>query len=147
MIPASYAHCRRRAAALLDRLLGRAPRPPCVLVVDDVPEVAELLRLMLAGAGYEIHEVHSGPETLRAARALRPDVILLNFLMPEMDGLEALARLKSDPILRGSKVIMQSAHAGGRAEARARELGALDWLHKPFGLKRLLPAIEKALGA
>ncbi|GBC59575.1 hypothetical protein DENIS_0514 [Desulfonema ishimotonii] len=107
-----------------------------VMIVEDDTENAELLNKMLSGAGYDVAWVDSGPAALAAARRKPPDLILLDVLMPEMDGYEVCRHLKADPATRKIPVIFIS---GMNDERTGLQAGAVDYIRKPMS-----PAIIRA---
>ena len=88
-----------------------------ILVVDDVPDNIKLLAYELTDEGHAVLVAHDGPQALARADAERPDVILLDIMMPGIDGIEVCRRLKDDPLLRSIPVIMVSAR-GQEADKR-----------------------------
>lgn len=116
-----------------------------VLVVDDEPEVRCLLRDVLAGRGYEVIVAADGPEALSALGSARPDVVLLDVVMPGMDGVETLRRITmADP---AAQVIMLSARADLGITSRLLALGAADYISKPIDLDYLDQAVSLQLAA
>lgn len=131
----------------LEELLTRGSRKGSLLVVEDIKEIRELYRWVLEREGYRVHEAGDGVECLRAAKTLRPDLILLNYLMPRMDGLTALAQLKKDPVVSYLKVVMHSALGNDRwLREAALAAGALDILNVPMDPRALIRAVAKNLG-
>jgi PAS domain S-box-containing protein len=112
-----------------------------VLVVDDVAANRLVLGDMLAPLGFEMAEAASGREGLERAQSLRPDLILMDSVMPETDGLEATRRLRQLPGLREVPIIAISANASGSNEATALAAGADAFLPKPIDLSGLLAQI------
>lgn len=115
--------------------------PVRILVVDDEKDVQGVLRLALQGAGYTVECADDGQEALEKAAVFRPDLVVLDLMMPVMDGWEALRRLRSGgapPPL----VVILSACAEPR---RALREGAAACLSKPFHLRELLLVCERAL--
>lgn len=109
-----------------------APPPPRVLVVDDDPGVTSLLRRAFTRSGYAVTEAASGEEALRAARELRPDVVVLDILMPGIDGVEVCRRLRrSDAEVA---ILMLTAKDRTRDQIVGLDAGADDYLVKPFSL-------------
>ncbi len=106
--------------------------PPNILIVDDTPANLELLTDMLRGRGYIPRPVPSGKLALAAALADPPDLILLDVMMPEMDGFELCERLKVDGKLKDIPVIFITALTGTEDKLRAFSLGAVDYVTKPF---------------
>jgi len=133
-----------------------APTPGSILVVDDDRVNRTLLTRTLTGAGHEVRTAENGREALELLRAQLSDVVLLDIVMPELDGLSVLEEMKSDAALRDVPVIMISALDDFESVVRCIELGAEDYLPKPFdpvllrarinaGLnKRLVQELERA---
>jgi two-component system chemotaxis response regulator CheY len=90
------------------------------------------LQILLEGLDYEVMEAGDGEEAFGLARAFVPDVILLDVMMPKVDGFNALKSLKTDTITKNIPVIMVTARGGRNDEEIARGLGAFDYLHKPW---------------
>lgn len=139
--------CRRKARTLTYGLLGGAPPPACVLFVDDVVEVARFMAEAIAAAGYEAHAAYDGAQAIEAARKARPDVILMNYLMPVLDGLSALRLLKADAVLRNVPVLMHSARDTREFVRELEAAGAAGFLARPFPLAKMLKEIERVLEA
>ena len=116
---------------------------PVILVVDDIPTNTSLVKAFLKHKDYEVISALSGPEALKIARERKPDIILLDIMMPVMDGYEVLARLRSDEITRNIKVIMVSAISKEDDIRQALELGADDYITKPLVATRLYETLEK----
>ncbi|MBF0273535.1 MAG: SpoIIE family protein phosphatase [Magnetococcales bacterium] len=107
---------------------------PIVLVVDDTPENIDVLKGALI-ADYQVRPATNGQIALRAANVLpNPDLILLDIMMPGMDGYEVCQRLKADPVTRDIPVIFVTAKADVEDELRGLELGAVDYIIKPFSI-------------
>lgn len=132
---------KRRARWVLD---ARPKTEYLVLVVNDIPDIVILLEAWLKQGGYRVARAYDGIQAVDAARALRPDLILLNEMMPRLDGLGALARLRADPATAGIKVIMHSAHPMREV---AYDAGAQDFLEVPFVFKELDGMIKRVLGS
>ena len=118
--------------------------PPRVLIVDDIPDNVRLLRLLMEPLGCEISEANNGRQALECVQAQPPDLILLDVVMPEMDGLSVCAQLKNDPATRLIPVVMITGVRGEEEKVSAIEAGADDFLNKPFSKVELL-ARAKAL--
>ena len=114
-----------------------------VLVIDDDPQVLDLMERMLARHGFEAHVVDNGPEGLVAARWLRPIAILLDVLMPGMDGWAVLVRLKADPELAAIPVIMTTLVDDPQ---RGFTLGAAHYMLKPFDNQLLVDTLRGFVG-
>ncbi len=107
-------------------------RPSRLLVVDDTAVGRATVEAALAREGHEIVHAESGPECLRLALEREPDLILLDVMMPKMDGFEVCRRLRSDPRTSGIPVVMVTALTDGDSMARGIEAGADDFIGKPF---------------
>jgi CheY-like chemotaxis protein len=116
-----------------------------VLVVEDEPENRLLLGVVLTAEGYDVEEVEDGPAALAAASARHPDLILLDVMLPGMNGYAVLERLRADPSTAGVPVIMLTALAQRGHVERAVEIGADGYITKPFEPADLLQAMEAAL--
>jgi CheY-like chemotaxis protein len=109
------------------------PAPPFrVLLVDDEPVIRELVKAMLEGDGVEVRSAGNGPRALQDARVFRPDLVLLDIVMPGMDGLSVLRLMRADPALAGVAVHMLTARAGAPDHAAAESAGADGYIEKPF---------------
>jgi CheY-like chemotaxis protein len=117
--------------------------PRKVLVADDEPLTAEMLALMLAFNGYEVVCAHDGAEALRRAREVRPDVILLDVIMPELDGDEVTRALRADPELGGCPVVLFS--SVDEDDIEWRDVGANLFLQKPIDIRRLPDVVDALL--
>jgi DNA-binding response OmpR family regulator len=116
-----------------------------VLVVDDEQDLAELVAVNLELAGYRTSRAHDGQAGLEAIRRERPDVVLLDVMMPVLDGWGVLAALQEDPATRDVPVVMLTALSGERDVIRGHLAGALTYITKPFDLQALLRAVADAL--
>jgi signal transduction histidine kinase len=105
---------------------------PIVLIVDDMPSGRQSLESLLQEQGYELFLAESGPEALRLAAELHPDVILLDVMMPGMDGYEVLGHLRADPTLAEVPVVLVTALDDLESRIKGIEAGADDFISKPF---------------
>jgi CheY-like chemotaxis protein len=117
------------------------------LVVDDSPLICEVVRIALGGAGWDVETVSSGDEALHAARGAPPDVILLDVVMPGLDGPQTLARLRDDPVTSSIPVIFATAKDRPEEQEQLGQLGAAGVIAKPFDMARLAEQVSEALGA
>jgi len=122
-----------------------------ILVADDEPDAVELVEFNLKTAGYEVLTAADGEEALKKARAVLPDLIVLDLMLPEIDGLEVCKILRRDPSTSGIPIIMLTAKAAEIDRILGLELGADDYVTKPFSprelilrIKRLLRSVEPA---
>jgi len=116
-----------------------------ILLVDDDPEIVDSMRAVLESRGYEILVARDGNQGLVMAEGERPDLVVLDMMMPKRSGflvLEKLRRSRPDPI----RVIMITANEGSRHKAYAEMLGVDDYIRKPFAMDRLLDSVDRLLG-
>jgi DNA-binding response OmpR family regulator len=118
---------------------------PKILVVDDEPDAIELIKFNLKGAGYEVVTAADGDEALKKARSLLPDLIVLDLMLPEVDGLEVCKTLRADSRLSATPIIMLTAKAAEIDRVLGLELGADDYVTKPFSPRELVLRIKRLL--
>ena len=118
---------------------------PRVLVIDDEAPIRLLCRVNLEAAGIEVSEAEDGKSGLDVARAERPDVILLDVMMPGMDGWQVFEQLLQDQSTSKIPIVFLTARAELRDQARGLELGGVDYVTKPFNPLNLAPLIEDLL--
>ena len=118
---------------------------PKILVVDDEPEAVELLEFNLKQAGYAVSAAGDGAAALKKARAQTPDMVVLDVMLPEMDGFEICKTLRLEPTMAKLPIIMLTAKAAEIDRVLGLELGADDYLTKPFSPRELLLRIKKIL--
>ncbi len=116
-----------------------------ILAVDDEEDILELLRFNLTKEGFAVLCATSGEEALKSALSSRPDLILLDLLLPGMDGLEVARRLKSDPSTQDIPVIMVTAKGEEADIVTGLEVGAEDYITKPFSRKVLIARVRAVL--
>ena len=116
-----------------------------ILIVDDNSDLRKLLALFLKSSGYDTVEAATALEALKQARAICPDLILMDLLMPDVTGDEAMAWLKADPLMRDVPGIVTTAFLSGRLVGRAIAVGAAEVLYKPFHLKSLHVVMQRHL--
>jgi DNA-binding response OmpR family regulator len=116
-----------------------------VLVIDDEGPIRLLCRVNLEAAGMEVSEAQDGPSGVEAARAERPDVILLDVMMPGMDGWEVFGELLKDERTAQIPIVFLTARAELRDQARGLELGGVDYVTKPFNPLELAPLVDDLL--
>jgi DNA-binding response OmpR family regulator len=122
-------------------------RPMKILVIDDDPDVRTLCRLNLGWAGHEVLEAEGGQQALDMVAADAPDALVLDIMMPVVDGLQVLRSLRSDPATRELPVVVISARVGVEDQVRGLETGADAYVTKPFNPETLTETLECALGA
>ena len=116
--------------------------PSTILVADDEPSIAQLAKLYLSKEGYTVHTAHDGQEALDAARRLKPDLLVLDLMMPRVDGWEVTRRLRKDSAI---PIIMLTARADDVDKIVGLELGADDYLPKPFNPRELVARVKAVL--
>ena len=117
-----------------------------VLVVDDEPDDVELVKFNLKSAGFEVVTACDGEEALKKARAAPPDLIVLDVMLPEVDGLEVCKILRRDLATSAIPIVLLSAKAAEVDRVLGLELGADDYVTKPFSPRELVLRVKKLLG-
>ena len=118
-----------------------------VLVIDDEAPIRLLCRVNLEAEGMAVSEAGDGPDGLRFARAQRPDVILLDVMMPGLDGWRVAEMLLDDPVTRDIPIVFLTARADVRDRARGIDLGGLEYITKPFNPVELATLVRSVLVA
>ena len=116
-----------------------------ILVVDDEEDILELVRYNLVKEGYRVTTVASGEEALKSARSAQSDIILLDLMLPGVDGLEVCRLLKHDPKTQHIPIIMLSAKGEEADIVTGLELGAADYITKPFSPRVLVARLRAVL--
>jgi two-component system phosphate regulon response regulator PhoB len=119
--------------------------PVTVLVVDDDPVIVQLLRVNFELDGFRVLSAGNGEEALAEVRKERPDVVVSDIMMPKMDGLALVKELQADPETAGLPVILLSAKAQSADVTRGLELGAADYVTKPFDPLELIERVTEVL--
>jgi PAS domain S-box-containing protein len=121
-------------------------KQPKILVVDDDPAILSATRRVLEQAGYETHSAQDGQEALELTRAQRPDLLLLDVNMPKMDGFEVCRRIKADPALTGTFIIiMSSARNDSDSQVDGLNMGADGYIARPVANRELLARVQAML--
>jgi phosphate regulon transcriptional regulator PhoB len=116
-----------------------------VLIVEDEPDIRDLLAFHLERDGYQVTRATTGPEALRQLRAAPPDLVILDLMLPEMDGLEVCRRLRAEPATATLPVIMLTAKGDEVDRVVGLEMGADDYVVKPFSPKEMLARVRAVL--
>lgn len=116
-----------------------------ILVVDDEPSWLKVLRYFLETKGYSVTAVGSGPEALELLRTYHPDLILSDVRMPEMNGFDLLDNIRHQPEIAGTPVIFFSAIDDYDARKVAKDLGAVDYIVKPFDQEEVASVLHRHL--
>jgi two-component system, OmpR family, alkaline phosphatase synthesis response regulator PhoP len=118
---------------------------PVILVVDDERDILDLVEYNLIKQGYEVITSDNGRDSIQLAKAHRPALILLDIMMPRMDGHQVCQNLKLDPDLKDIPVIFLTARSDEQSEVRGLEQGADDYLTKPISISKLMSRIKAVL--
>ena len=116
-----------------------------VLIIDDEAPIRLLCRVNLEAEGMEVHEAGDGPTGLELARSVRPDVILLDVMMPGLDGWAVAEELLDDAMTGDIPIIFLTARAEFRDRARGFDIGGVDYITKPFNPLQLAPLVRHLL--
>lgn len=118
---------------------------PKVLVVEDDPQIARIVQIKLKNNGFEVFLAADGGAGLNAVRELRPDLVLLDVMMPVMDGYQVLRTIRSEPELAALPVIMLTAKGQERDVLTGFKDGATDYIVKPFSPAEVVARVQRAL--
>jgi DNA-binding response OmpR family regulator len=119
-----------------------------VVCVEDEPEIIDLIRLILGRKGFDLTGATGGLEGLEAIRRIKPDLVLLDLMMPDMDGWEVYQQMKADPELKNTPVIVVTAKAQSIDKILGLHIAKVDdYVTKPFGPQELLQSVERVLAA
>jgi DNA-binding response OmpR family regulator len=119
--------------------------PPRILIVDDNETNRDILMARLGSQGYDLTQAADGEEALAAAKEQLPDLILLDIMMPKIDGIEVCKRIKADATMPFTPIILCTAKADSKDVVAGLEAGADDYQTKPFGSKELLARVNALL--
>ena len=131
--------------SVAEHLRVAADRTSSVLVVDDLEANGRLMERLLSRDGYRLRIAHDGEEALEAVAQEQPDVILMDVLMPRLDGFEACRRIKDDPATRLIPVVLVTALADTNSRIKGLEVGADDFISKPFSEPELRARVRSLL--
>ena len=113
-----------------------------ILAVDDEPHILRLISFSLSSHGFEVLEATDGLSAVEVARREQPDLVLLDVMMPVLDGYEACRRIKADPATSDIPVFMLTAKTQVAEQSTGKDVGALDYICKPFTPKDLVARVE-----
>jgi two-component system alkaline phosphatase synthesis response regulator PhoP len=117
-----------------------------VVCIEDEPGVIELIRLILERRGLEVVGAENGPDGLAAIRQSNPMLVLLDLMLPGMDGWEVYRRMKADDVMKNIPVIVVTAKAEGIDEVLAKHIAKVDdYIKKPFSLQELWQSIDRVM--
>lgn len=116
-----------------------------VLIVDDEIHVIKILQFKLKNEGFEVLQALNGPDAIELAKAQAPDVILLDIMMPGMNGYEVYEALKEDDRTSEIPIVMVSAKTREADKSKAEDLGIEEYVYKPFSLQNIVDVINRVL--
>jgi two-component system, OmpR family, phosphate regulon response regulator PhoB len=117
-----------------------------IVIIEDQPDIRKLIHMTLEFENYEIHEAADGSSGLSLVMGVRPDLVLLDVMMPgELDGLQVCKRIKSNPATEHIKVILLTARGQEKDREVGQQMGANEYLVKPFSPLQLIETIEQLL--
>ncbi len=117
-----------------------------VLIAEDEEDVRDVMELFLESQGYEVETAYDGLDALDRVKTWKPDVVLMDIMMPVKDGIEVCREVKADPDTRDIPIIMVSAAGKREKEGEARDAGASAYILKPYEPSQLVEMIEKCVG-
>ena len=116
-----------------------------ILIADDETNIVISLEFLMRSSGYEVHSVYDGRAALREVIAYMPHLILLDAMLPLLDGFEVCRQIRNDPLLTQTRIVMLTARGSEADVARGLALGADLYTTKPFATRELVAAIERLL--
>ena len=116
-----------------------------ILVVDDEVNITQILEFSIGAEGYEVITAANGEEAIDKARREQPDLIILDIMMPKIDGYEACRILKANPLTKGIPVVLLTAKGRDIDKRLGYEVGATDYIIKPFSPNKLVDRIHQLL--
>jgi len=126
--------------------MENTPMERKVLIIEDEKLIIVSTQMVLEASGFQVESAVNGEEGIASAKDLRPDLILLDIMMPGIDGWETLTRLKRDPETSDIPVIIFTAREHSRGHQKSAEMGAADYFRKPFEPDELIELVEKHIG-
>ena len=117
-----------------------------VLIADDEPNIVISLEFLLKREGYQVLVARDGEEALQAIRAHRPDLVLLDVMMPRLSGHEVCQAVRADPALQATRILMLTAKGRATDVAKGQALGADAYMTKPFSTRELVLKVAELLG-
>lgn len=117
----------------------------CILLVDDEPDIIEIIRYNLTAEGYKVTTAENGIEALKAAKKHKPQLVILDVMMPEMDGMETCIQMRNDPDLKNTIITFLTARGEDYSQMAGFDAGADDYITKPIKPKVLLSKVKALL--
>ncbi len=116
-----------------------------ILIVDDEPNIVTSLEFLMRGDDYDVLVARNGKEALRLAKSFRPDVVLLDVMMPHRSGFDVCRKIRENPVLRDTKIVMLTARGRDAEREKGLNLGANAYVTKPFSTKELMITVRGLL--
>ena len=116
-----------------------------ILIVDDEPNIATSLEFLMRGSDYDVRVARNGEEALLLAESFRPDVVLLDVMMPQRSGFDVCRKIRENPALRDMKIVMLTAKGRDVEKEKGLNLGANAYVTKPFSTKELMNTVRGLL--
>ncbi len=120
---------------------------PRILIVEDDPDLRTILRIQLLSNGFEVHEACNGAEGFQAVQAATPDMVILDLMMPVMDGFGFLKRVRSKMALAEMPILILTASEDERNKVRGFQYQADSYMNKPYDLEALTEEVDRLLSA
>jgi DNA-binding response OmpR family regulator len=121
------------------------PKAPSVLIVDDEPNILLSLQFLMKKAGYDVRTAKDGEQALDEIAKARPDIVLLDVMMPKLDGFSVCQRIRAEPEWKDVRVIMLTARGRDVEREKGLSLGADDYITKPFSTKDAIDRVAAVL--
>jgi len=118
---------------------------PRILIVDDEPNIVLALELLMKKEGFEVHTVDDGEKAVHAVHDLRPDLVLLDIMMPKLDGYEVCQRIRSDASLKSVRIVMLTARGREVEKEKGLALGVDSYITKPFSTREVVAKVKELL--
>lgn len=118
---------------------------PAILVADDEPSIVLSLQVLLQKAGYDVRVARNGEEAIAAVQAAKPDLVLLDAMMPKRDGFDVCQSLRADPVYDDMPIVMLTAKSRDVERQKGMALGATDYITKPFSTRDLVTMVRGLL--
>ena len=116
-----------------------------ILIVDDEPNIVTSLEFLMRGDDYEVRVARNGEEALQLAESFRPDIVVLDVMMPRRSGFEVCQKIRENPVLGDVKIIMLTAKGRDVEKEKGLDLGANAYVTKPFSTKELMNTVRGLL--
>jgi two-component system, OmpR family, alkaline phosphatase synthesis response regulator PhoP len=131
----------------VNRTVPKAPSAKKILIAEDEPNIVISLEFLLKEAGYEVAIARDGSQALSLAGTLRPDLIVLDVMLPALNGFDVCRRIRGSRVAKNTKVLMLTARGRESEVARGMSAGADAYMTKPFANRELMKVVAKLLSA